>query len=322
MSVKATAQGRRKGSSEMRFSCLRDLGVAGRLSGRYPRAFVGQPLDDRGRHSAAVARASSDHCHVLAYDYEKFALTVDGVSHRSDDGSRFTQAYGAEDILIDATTLDVPELLLLTRAFQAARSISFLYVEPDNYQKRPSEASEQHEFSLSAGFRPFSPIPGFTPELSAQRQGRLLAFVGFEPSRLSRILSPDEVGHIKSWSVAFGVPPFQAKWEMSSFAQNADALDEAAQQSAQQAENSQDVFFVGANDPLAAFNLIGTVARSIEGNSERLILAPLGTKPASVSVALFAAARKDVRVMFDFPKRLQDRTSGVGRAHQYSVMLR
>lgn len=318
MTIRATTPGKRKGSSDMSFTCLRDLGVAGRLSGRFSRAFVGLPLDDRGRHSVAVAVAAAGHCHSLTYDYEKFALTVDGVVHRSDEDTTLAQAYGAEDVLIDATTLDVPELLLLTRAFHAARSISFLYVEPDDYQKRTNQASEQHEFSLSAGFRPFAPIPGFTPELSAQRQGRLLAFVGFEPSRLSRVLSPDEVGHIKSWSVAFGVPPFQAKWEMSSFAQNADALDEAAQQSG----NSHDVFFVGANDPLAAFNLITKVARSIDSDRERLILAPLGTKPASVSVALFAAARTDVRVMFDFPKRLKERTTGVGRAHEYAVVRR
>lgn len=299
----------------MKFSYLRDLGVAGQLSRSYPTALCGKALDDRGRHSVTVARQASESCHEVSYNLETFELTIDSVTVRAGDHAALRARFPGQAILLDATTLDVPELLLLTRAFSSTRHIGYLYVEPEKYRKRLSAGPDSHGFSLSSGYRPFAPIPGFTPELSAQRQGRLLAFVGFESTRLSRVLSPDEVGYVKSWSVAFGVPPFQASWEMHALVQNAEVLNDARQGS----ENSQDVFFVGANDPLAAYNLIGEVCRSIDPKSERLILAPLGTKPASISVALFAAMNQNVRVTFDFPHRLAERTEGVGKAHHYGV---
>jgi hypothetical protein len=298
----------------MHFTHLRELASNDRLQSTYSRAFLGEALDDRGRHSHKIAQDAAHICHTVRYDPDRFILQIDDFEIRSSDAVRFQKLFTADQVLIDSTTLDVPELVLLTKFFTSiSAQIDYVYVEPKAYKLKNANGADVHGFALSASYSPFSPIPGFTPELSAQRQGLLLAFLGFESSRLSRALSPDEVAYIKSSNVAFGVPPFQASWEMHALMQNAEVLNNA---------NLDGVYFVGANDPLAAFKLIESVSKVVNPNTERLVLAPLGTKPASISVALFAALHADVRVMFDFPQRLPERTEGVGRLHHYGVSLK
>lgn len=289
---------------------IADIGVA------YDIAFFGQDLDDRGRRSHALTRASAREAHAISYNPAEFSVAVGGETFRADARDAFSVRFAGAKILLDATTLDVPELLLLCACYCNApgvERIGFIYVEPQGY-KSSSEAGGTHGFDLSSSFSSFYPIPGFTPELSRSRSGRLLAFLGFEPSRLQRVLSAIDDGlNIKSFSVAFGVPPYKASWEMHALMQNADVLSK---------QDADDVHYVGANNPYASFELIQKIARIIDANSERLVLAPLGTKPASISVALYAATNQNVRLMFDFPKRVRDRTFGVSRIHYFSVIPR
>jgi hypothetical protein len=300
--------------SNVKFTFQRVIPSGARLPRTYPRAFYGAPVDDRGRCSVQLVQGASDSAHQVSYDPEKFVLRVGDETIRATNAESFRKRFPADRLLVDATTLDVPELLLLARIYGggAAHHLGFLYVEPEGYRegKNPSDV---HGFDLSSGYRPFSPIPGFTPELSAQRQGRMLAFLGFEPGRLNRVLSPDEVAHIKAYSVAFGVPPFQASWEMHALAKNAEALNQGIVES---------VLFAGANNAMAAYDLICEVAKTVDVERERLVLAPLGTKPAGVGVALYAATHDSVRVMFDFPERQPERTHGVSRVHHIGISMR
>lgn len=301
----------------MQFKFLRELQLdAADLGSTYDVAFFGQTLDDRGIRSLALSRASAVLTHAISYVPAEFVLTVDGKTFRADARTEFVAEFPAKKVLLDATTLDLPELLLLCAAYcndPAVEQIGFVYVEPEGY-KSNAAAGGTHAFSLSSQYSLFNPIPGFTPELSRSRAGRLLAFLGFEPSRLQRVISAIEDGlNIKSFSVAFGVPPYKASWEMHALMQNADVLAD---------QSAEDVHYIGANNPFASYQLIEQTARTIDADTERLVLAPLGTKPASISVALFAAMNPNVRLMFDFPTRVKDRTYGVSRIHYFSVIPR
>jgi hypothetical protein len=269
----------------------------------YDIAFFGQCLDDRGKHSIDLTKSASRLSHLINYVPEDFVLVSGTDRFRADASKAFCAKFPGTSVLLDATTLDVPELLLLCRHYfsdNATKHIGFIYVEPEGYKSK-----------LSASFSPFHPIPGFTPELSSTRVGRLLAFLGFEPTRLHRVLSAEEGSNIKAFSVAFGVPPYRASWEMRAMMPNADVLNEQ--------NAAEDVHYVGANNPLAAYHLIEQTSKTVSDKSERLILAPLGTKPASIGAVLFAALHPNVRIMFDFPLRAADRTFGVGRIHHYGV---
>ncbi|MNP82280.1 hypothetical protein D3C76_1808700 [compost metagenome] len=48
-------------------------------------------------------------------------------------------------------------------------------------------------------------------------------------------------------------------------------------------------------------------------------VAPLGTKPAAIASALFAAEHRGVSVRYDYPRRSQGRSSGVGKVHLFTA---
>jgi hypothetical protein len=280
----------------------------------YDIAFIGKPMDERGSKSIEKVNLSAAKALCVNYDSDTFSLQVvddsfpaNGVGIRS-----FLSKYSSKKILIDATTLDFPEILFLIRSYITLGTckIGFIYAEPSVYEKKEGLDSEDlHAFNLRDGYSRFAPIPGFTPMLSDSKKARLLAFVGFEATRLKRVLLEDEGDRIKEFSVVFGVPPFQASWEMHSYMQNASVLRE-----------TEEVLFVGANNPRSAYNLISEVARASSSSNEVITLAPLGTKPMSIAVALFAAQyRNAVRVIYDYPKTRKNCTTGVARIHHFLV---
>lgn len=296
---------------------LAQLDTLSRPSWTYDVAFVGSPIDDRGRLSVNKATDAAIRAAEVSYDAESFALIVDGVDFAANNrGFRdLMSIYPATRILLDASTLEFPEMLLLIKAFLSAESleIGFLYVEPDLYEERRGpEAEDLHAFALRDGYTAFAPIPGFTPMLSDTRKARLLAFVGFESTRLRRVVFEDEGSRINAFSVVFGVPPFRASWEMHAFMQNANILKEPT---------LEEVLFVGANNPRATYNLIRKVAGCCP-NSEVMTLAPLGTKPMSIGAALYAAQYSTgIRVIYDYPKTRPNCTRGIGKIHHYTVRI-
>lgn len=295
----------------MRFNFLRQLDQNSTLD--YTIAFSGNPIDDRGRFTTDTLDKKISKNHHISYDAENFIIKINNEPIKANNSNYFYEKFEGESALLDATTLDVPELILLTKfLFSTCQRIGYIYAEPESYKLKTIDNGELHNFTLSETYSPFMPIPGFTPELTTQKQGNLLVFLGFEPSRLSRALSPDEVAHIKTSSVVFGIPPFHASWEMHSLMQNAETLKEA---------QVKEVHFAGANDPLTTLNLIKQFAQSFDLSNERLILAPLGTKPAAIGVSLFSAIHDNVRIMYDFPKKLPDRTQGIGKIHHFEVCL-
>lgn len=301
-----------------KFLTIEQINKNANISCMYDLAFVGAPIDERGQASIEKAKVSAKEIVDVHYDQDQFSLSARGnIFPANPRGFRqFTEEFPATRLLIEATTLEFPEILLLIKAYLSVESlvIGFFYVEPESYEERVGQDAEDlHAFALREGYRNFSPIPGFTPMLSDSRKARLLAFVGFESTRLRRVLVEDEAARIKAFSVVFGVPPFQASWEMHSFMQNANVLKEPAM---------EEILFVSANSPRSAYHLIHKVARSCCPQSEVMTLAPLGTKPMSIGAALYAAQNSSgIRVIYDYPKTRSNCTRGIGKIHHYVVTL-
>src|SRR4051794_14872200 len=80
-----------------------------------PMGFVGNPLDERGRYSVNLVRQATRQCLDVSYAAESFLLRVgdkDWAAHQVD---RLASRLAAPTVVLDATTLDLPELLLLMR---------------------------------------------------------------------------------------------------------------------------------------------------------------------------------------------------------------
>ncbi|NYF22626.1 hypothetical protein HDC36_004103 [Xanthomonas sp. JAI131] len=299
----------------IRFVDMRQLATdAGRAPEDFDIVFHGQAIDDRGDLSLRIAIASAPVSVSVSYDPHNFQISLNGTPLRVADLERLRESYLGRRVLLDATSLDAVEILILTRAFlhcDSPRELGYLYAEPEHYHPASDDISMDLFFSFADQFIGLKPVPGFAPELRPDEPGRLVACLGFEPDRLDRILQDDDGNFIKHTTLIFGVPPYRTTWEMHALLPHARLINQ---------NRDREVAFAGASNPKATFEQLSAAARAIDNSiNERLLIAPLGSKPSSIGVALFACCRDDIRLKYDFPVRSRHQTSGVGAIHRYLV---
>jgi|GEM_PF-1254650 len=294
-----------------------DAATLAGASGTFDQAFYGREhLDDRSRHSATVSRVLARSSALAQYDPIRFELTINDTVFRVDDLEDIPRQFPASSIVIDATTMEFPEILLILYAYRrlayGSMRCLFIYAEPAEYVRRPGgeAAAPGSAFDLSAGFRAKNAIPGFTPLLSGTNKAHLVAFLGFEGSRLQRVLSEDDGNFYTDVTVVFGTPPYQASWDMYALMANTRMVEQF----------STSVRFSGANNPRSAYLLLAEVHEGLNGSlCNRLAVAPFGTKPAAIGAALYCVERDQMRVVYDHPERKAGRTTGVHRTHWFEV---
>lgn len=277
-------------------------------------------LDERSAHSAALSSSMGRRTFLVSYDPTSFELVVGDRVYKADGMEDMPRDFRAGSILLDATTLEFPEIVLLLHAYHSlARGTrprcAFIYVEPEKYnRKRPQEAAAQGSaFHLSNGFRAKNAIPPFACMLSAHNRAHLVAFLGFEGGRLSRILNDDDGYLFGRVTVVFGVPPFQATWDLHALMANHRLLQ----------QDNTSVRYCAANNPRAAYQLLHEAHRALQGSSslDRLAVAPFGTKPMALGAALYCVESGRLRAVYDHPIRMPGRSEGVHRTNWYEVDL-
>lgn len=277
--------------------------------------FVGQAVDDRGRRSLDLARASGGTTINVSYDPETFLLTLDNRIFRVSDLDAVRGEFAGQRMLLDATTLDAVEILVLTRAFLNCvhpSLLSYLYVEPARYLPCSDEIGMDLAFSFADEFRGLKAVPGFANELRADEKGRLVACIGFEPNRLDGILQDDDGNFIHHTNLIFGIPAYQTSWEMLALLPHERIIG--------QHQNRCEIHYAGANNPKATFATLNHIVKAVAQDAgERLLVAPIGSKPSAIGVALFVCCRDDIRLKYDFPIRLNNKTEGIGAIHRYLV---
>ncbi|CAE6755031.1 hypothetical protein R70006_03217 [Paraburkholderia domus] len=284
--------------------------------GAFDIAFYGNDqLDDRSRESAKLSKNAAKSSFQVSYDAKDFTLTIGDESYRSDDLESIPLKYPCKSIVFDATTMEFPEIALLLYAYRhyspnLKPGCTFIYVEPAEYVKNEQAGSDAIAFQLSDSFGERRPIPQFAPALSANKKAHLVAFLGFEGTRVLRVLQDDDGNFYRQVTVVFGVPPFQSSWDLHSLMANTNLLTYSSPQ----------VSFSGANDPLSAYLLLGKVQSGLLGSGcSRLAVAPFGTKPTAIGVALYCVENQIMRVIYDYPVRKKGRTKGVHCVHRYAI---
>lgn len=285
--------------------------------GPFDVAFYGQDdLDDRSRHSAALSRAAAQRSFQVRYDPANCTLTVGGDKvMRVDCLEDLFRDFRAQSILLDATTLEFPELLYVLSAYrmQIQRPrCGFFYVEPEGYKQRDPGASivPGNVFDLSSGFRSKSLLPRFSRMLSDSNRAHLVAFLGFEGDRLMRVLDDDDGHFYQQVSIVFGIPPFQPSWDLHALMANSSLLE----------RQNTAVMYCGANNPRAAYKLLQDAHAGIAGGrTNRLLVAPFGTKPMALGAALYCIDNEILSPIYDHPVRKPNRTYGIHRRHWYEI---
>jgi hypothetical protein len=216
-------------------------------------------------------------------------------------------------IVIEATTLGFVEIAHCCRTMIVGghREVSILYVEPLQYDvPHPSEKIWlKRDFALTNEVRPFSGVPGWIRRLTPDRRQNVVFFLGFEGDRLDQAIEQLIVSP-QNCSVVFGVPAFRPGWEMNAFANNIERIVESKIRGG--------VNFCGADNPAAVNDLLFDMAANL-GAAEDLFAVPIGTKPHAIGVALFAADRPEIGLVYDFPERKRGRSRSEGTWHLFEA---
>jgi hypothetical protein len=281
--------------------------------GSWQLALHGKAVDDRGEAVLTEVAGKSTSMKALRYLPNSLEVTVGSTRISVDELSGVLERIIAGRVLLEATTMGVAEIVLCCKALRSLGHNAFdiVYVEPERYNRAERiRLLKRRDFELSREVAGYRAIPGSALLLGDRKPVRSVFFLGYEEARLRRAFEELQMVSAAKASVTVGVPAFKAGWEMDAMANNISVIREQNLRGG--------VHFCGAENPYAVFELLSEVYHGLEVG-ERLVLAPIGTKPHGIGAALFAAVRSEVGIIYDHPQRSTSRTYGIGHWHLFTI---
>jgi hypothetical protein len=213
-------------------------------------------------------------------------------------------------VLVDATTLALPELLHLFHLLNTKKkAFDVLYVQPTGYAEIKTEGIDKIKtFDLSDDGLGIQQVP---PYIGYSANSMLFFFLGFEGHRFGAIINSEEFD-TSNITCLVGSPPFKVGWENRTLSNNYKQLAEI------NSTSNARFKFAGANDPIKTYEIIEQVYHSVTYEKQNLCLAPFGTKPAAIAAAQFAVNNNNVVMLYDFVKKKNKRSSGTDLVHIWS----
>lgn len=198
---------------------------------------------------------------------------------------------------------------LLRSSLQNVRTVRVVYVEPSDYRFSPTP-TEGQIFDLSESIQGIAPIPGFASLVDGPvEQVCFVPLLGFEGPRFAYILEQVQPPGGKIVPI-IGVPGFRIEFPFHAYLGNRSVLSES--------RAWKDVRFAAANCPFSLFYLLQDIAAQFAG--DRLVIAPIGTKPHALGAVLFClASAEPAELVYDHPIRKPSRTAGAARLLVYHV---
>lgn len=297
----------------MKIRMQKDSTGAGLSHGRWGTAITGPEIDDRGRTAGAFVRTQADRTIMVSYDSDSYKVAVDGQEHEVEGLTQVLTPLLADRVVLEATTLGFVEILLCCKILAAAspRSFDFLYLEPASYSNpKRRQLLHRRDFELSDDVPGYRAIPGATILLDDRRSQHGVFFLGYEERRLSRAFEDFPMIRPALTATVFGVPAFRPGWEMDAFANNIAVVRDQNLRGG--------VYFCGAENPAAAVRVLEEIRQGLQP-SEQMFIAPIGTKPCGIGVAVFLAEHPEVRVLYDHPRRRADRSSAINAWHLFTA---
>jgi hypothetical protein len=273
--------------------------------------FVGNACDERGK---AIKEYLTPRCaKILSVIYDP---SGGGTLKMDDAVATFRHIQiavsQAKTVLVESTTLGVTEILFLLKKLLEIPSIELelIYLEPYEYtENKNKNLLNSREFSLGNNNQ-YAGVKKFSCDLQLYSSGDAVFLLGFEGARLAQAL---EQNSLQAWQkhAVFGVPSFEAGWEMNAFANNINHIA---------SEKFTSIRFSGASNILDTLMQLEEIHKS-KNNDEPTIIIPIGTKPMSIAAAIFLCMEskcQDSGILFDHPVKNYNRTLEIRCCHLYS----
>lgn len=194
------------------------------------------------------------------------------------------------------------------------------YAEPEAYvrslEKTPDLSPKNDTlgrmggFDLNSSFWGYEEIPNLKTITSERNQYIWIAFLGFEGKRATAVYA--EIADDSSLTIpVITMPSIKPGWATTAFEANQALFDNAR-------INCQSVKYINALDPYAAYNLIEQIHKAHP--QKHIVMSPLGTRPVSLGVLLYAMLHEESEVYFDTPKRACSIIKKAGKIHIYDLL--
>lgn len=280
-------------------------------------AFVGTAVDERGQKALDFINANSKELIVVKYIAKEFKIYYNSNQIDKDDITVYLSHYKDKNILIDSTTMNFAEVLILMGGLKeiGVANFSVTYVEPKKYRKKskPTDILHMRDFELSETVVGYEAIPGHALLITSEIPQKVIFLCGFEAERIDRALEDSEILG-STCCLIFGVPAITPGWEMDSFDNNISVIKERRM--------TGGINFCGATNPVAVFDKLEDIYSSLD-DEEQLFIVPLATKPMNIGACLFILSKpkNKVAVLYDHPQEIKNKAIEISKWHLYNITL-
>lgn len=214
-------------------------------------------------------------------------------------------------VLVDITGMKHPAFFYLFKLLlegEKPESLFAGYTEPERYVPHGSTEVEER-FQLFEGYLGVHALPGFTRLPDALKSKLLVAFLGFEGTRLQSVYDDQEPGDDNTVAVV-GFPAFRPGWQNLTIAANEPALHST--------KSYRFMRNATAFSPFDAYRALSDLQS--DRPEQNLVVAPIGTRPHALGAALYAIKNSSSYLLYDFPiEVVEHRTERMGKCHIYHL---
>ena len=204
---------------------------------------------------------------VFSFNHQDLEISVSGETFslrelfREESSRSPISKQQLESAVIDITTLNVSELLILVKIGKnlGVKELCFCYGESGGYRKVIDDQNsisslDGRNFELSDELPEFKPVPFATMSPNRKSGSKGLIIFGFEKDRVAKLFYDHEGIAEFGFYGMFQVPPSKPGWENDSTSQHFDIISE-------QNQSFEDFFFASATDPNSTYLAIKDIAK-------------------------------------------------------------
>ena len=277
-------------------------------------SIVGPTIDERCGYCLEYLDGKTK-VYRVEYDSTNFILFINGSKTQINELPDYIRKEGWTDnaIIIDATSVNVVELLLLIDAFEKTNIHRFevLYAEPKNYGSQGTRPKNRRDFNLSVKYDGYKGVPFFS-KITRDFDAKVFC-CGYEVARIQNAIESLPIGTTDTY-LLFGMPPFYVGWDMNAYYNHINFLV---------TENLHNIYYCGATNPLSVMMRLLDIYKTLQPD-QNMFIAPVGTKPMSLAACLFLvkmSSSNKCAILFDHPEKRAARSKEVGEVNLYRIHL-